>query len=373
MFPELVSQVYAAAAGRIPWDRPILAVAGEFDLRAVQVIGLDKKAGSLMFDLHTPPTGPGLWVDYLRHYHALNPRLPHAASLGEGEWMHDSELFDDAFVAAHPFFTDFFVPYGGRHMSAAKVIENDDFVVLLGCVRGPDQDPLGRAEMPRLVELRHHMAEAFHNLMHYRRLQEEYLPARRVLDSIPYPVLVVDDTLGISLRNASALRLLARPGGEVFERDGALLFEEGDVATQLLAAFERLRTTTTLPAAPERAVVKVPRAGRKPLLLFASAIRPDIAMQVLGPALRWMVVAHDPEEPRPTIDPFIVAECFGLTPAESRVAVSLAKGYTVKEIAQRHRVTLNTVRSQLKSILAKTQSERQVELVGLVAGVPTFG
>jgi DNA-binding CsgD family transcriptional regulator len=73
------------------------------------------------------------------------------------------------------------------------------------------------------------------------------------------------------------------------------------------------------------------------------------------------------------IDPFLVGECFGLSPAESRVAVALARGYTIKEIAQRHRTSVNTVRTQVKNVLDKTRADRQVELVRLVAGIPTFG
>jgi DNA-binding CsgD family transcriptional regulator/PAS domain-containing protein len=337
----------------------------------VQVIGVEKKAGSMLFDLHTPPRGPAMWLDYLRHYHSINPRLPYAAALREGEWLHDRDLFDDKFVATNPFFKDFFCPYGGRYMSGTKALENDDLVVLFGVIRGPEQEPLGGTDMTQMVELRHHIGAAFHNLMHYRTLQEEYIPARRILDSIPYPIVVVDDTLGISLRNAPALKLLARKD-EVYEVEGTLVFRNHDVPPQLLAALEEVRNSVLVDPL-ERKVVKVPRAKGLPLLLFVSAVRPEVAMQAMGPALRWMVVVHDPEEPLPVIDPFLVGECFGLSPAESRVAVALARGYTIKEIAQRHRTSVNTVRTQVKNVLDKTRADRQVELVRLVAGIPTFG
>jgi DNA-binding CsgD family transcriptional regulator len=285
--------------------------------------------------------------------------------------MHDRDLFDDRYVATSPFFKDFFCPYGGRYLSGTKLLETDDIVVLFGAMRGPEQEPLGGSDMTQMVELRHHMGEAFHNLMHYRTLQEEYIPAKRILDSIPYPIVVVDDTLGISLRNAPALKLLARKD-EVYEVEGSLVFRNHDVAPQLLAALEEVRNSVLVDPL-ERKVVKVPRAKGLPLLLFVSAVRPEVAMQAMGPALRWMVVVHDPEEPLPVIDPFLVGECFGLSPAESRVAVALARGYSIKEISQRHRTSVNTVRTQVKSVLDKTRSDRQVELVKLVAGIPTFG
>ena len=57
---------------------------------------------------------------------------------------------------------------------------------------------------------------------------------------------------------------------------------------------------------------------------------------------------------------------YGLTPAESRIADLISKGYAPREIANRLGVTFNTVRSQLKTVYAKTNVKRQSELVRLL-------
>ena len=57
---------------------------------------------------------------------------------------------------------------------------------------------------------------------------------------------------------------------------------------------------------------------------------------------------------------------FGLTPAEIRLALELAQGGILADIAQRRRLSRTTVRSQLASVFSKTQTTRQAELVQLL-------
>ena len=51
----------------------------------------------------------------------------------------------------------------------------------------------------------------------------------------------------------------------------------------------------------------------------------------------------------------------------ARVARAIAEGLTPGEIAQRHNVSRETVRSQLKRVLLKTSTKRQSELSVLIS------
>ena len=57
---------------------------------------------------------------------------------------------------------------------------------------------------------------------------------------------------------------------------------------------------------------------------------------------------------------------FRLSPGEARIATALAEGLVLREIAQRHGVTYETVRTQLRRLMDKTGSRRQADLVRLV-------
>ncbi len=59
------------------------------------------------------------------------------------------------------------------------------------------------------------------------------------------------------------------------------------------------------------------------------------------------------------------ARCYGATNAERRLLETLAEGMTVTEAGQALKVSLNTVKSHLKSLFAKTGTNRQAELMRL--------
>jgi DNA-binding CsgD family transcriptional regulator len=65
----------------------------------------------------------------------------------------------------------------------------------------------------------------------------------------------------------------------------------------------------------------------------------------------------------------LVQSLFDLTPAEARVARSLASGKTVEDIAADSGVSPNTVRTHVRGVLEKTGRSRQSEVVALLTGV----
>lgn len=75
------------------------------------------------------------------------------------------------------------------------------------------------------------------------------------------------------------------------------------------------------------------------------------------------------------LDSDLICELFGLTQAEALVAVQLVMALSLKQIAGRQDIALGTVRRHLKSILLKTNTHRQAELVALLtrlSGIPSL-
>jgi DNA-binding CsgD family transcriptional regulator len=60
---------------------------------------------------------------------------------------------------------------------------------------------------------------------------------------------------------------------------------------------------------------------------------------------------------------------FGFTPAETQLAVELARGHNLLDIARARRLSRTTVRSQLASLFVKTQTRRQADLIALLGRV----
>jgi DNA-binding CsgD family transcriptional regulator len=60
---------------------------------------------------------------------------------------------------------------------------------------------------------------------------------------------------------------------------------------------------------------------------------------------------------------------FGLTAAEIQLAVELARGHNLLDIARSRRLSRTTIRSQLSALFIKTQTRRQADLVALLGRV----
>lgn len=85
-----------------------------------------------------------------------------------------------------------------------------------------------------------------------------------------------------------------------------------------------------------------------------------------------VVLVVEPET-RTTSDPELVGSALGLTAAESRVAIMLAEGCTLRDIAAATGRTTGTVRWHLQQIFEKNGISRQVELVQLVRSLSVLG
>ena len=68
-------------------------------------------------------------------------------------------------------------------------------------------------------------------------------------------------------------------------------------------------------------------------------------------------------------DGAVLGAAFGLTPAETRIALAIAEGQDVSDIATNQSVSIATVRTHLKALFAKTGTSRQSALAALMAGL----
>jgi DNA-binding CsgD family transcriptional regulator len=76
------------------------------------------------------------------------------------------------------------------------------------------------------------------------------------------------------------------------------------------------------------------------------------------------------EAAAPTFDPATLWRLFKLTPAEARLALAIAAGRSLAQIGGEHQVSENTLRTQLASILRKTGTANQRELVRILNLLP---
>ena len=157
-------------------------------------------------------------------------------------------------------------------------------------------------------------------------------------------------------------------GRDVLLADGGLRERNGRLAAhrvQDTKAFEDLLAAALSGTdEPPRASVAVLGAwpDQRPLTAW---VNPVEGSADCNRRIAVLVVVVDPWQATP-VNPEQIARSLGLTPAESRVAASLAEGKTVADIARATNRKPESVRQLVKQALSKTWCSRQAELVRVV-------
>jgi len=117
-------------------------------------------------------------------------------------------------------------------------------------------------------------------------------------------------------------------------------------------------------------VLPLPRRAGRPLILRGKPIttldHDDDGVD--GPRALILLESLD-EPPEPSVATLRVA--FGLTPAEAEVASLIGKGDSAPAVSQRLGIALSTVRTHLKALFAKTDTNSQTHLALLISRLPT--
>lgn len=191
-------------------------------------------------------------------------------------------------------------------------------------------------------------------LWHVERERSHRAGLMQAIDRCDFGFLLLDSNGVPLLLNLRAKRLLE--AGDGIRRAGhtiaALNFEDT----------LRLQSAIRYEAAPvDDLQILLLRRSRLPPL---TAVVASLAGQS-GAVVALYIV--DPERDRRAM---ISAWCrvYGLTATEATLAQHLAAGATVEEAARRMRVQKQTARAYLRQVFAKTETNRQAQLVGKILG-----
>ena len=186
-----------------------------------------------------------------------------------------------------------------------------------------------------------------------------------LLDNVRAGVIQLDRRARLIAANDRARALLRRRDG-LWDTGGQLRasLPRDDAALQRLLA-----RALPLPAGSgEGGSMLIGRPEtRSRLVLHVSPVH-DPGMESRKSRIATLVLAVDPAD-RAGIDPVRLGKALGLTRAESRVAVSLAEGKTIDDIAAESGRSRTTVKWHIRHIYAELGVSRPIELAQLVTSL----
>ena len=198
-------------------------------------------------------------------------------------------------------------------------------------------------------------------------LRAALLGADEALNRVAVGVFLLDNERRVLFRNLRAQELLDEVDGIGLSREGWL---RGGKPQQTQALRDIVDLAIARVGQGSRqgsdAIGLTRDSGRRPLIAVACPLGrgpsapgvPVVGLFVTDPEWRSSGAAE------------AVAQLYGLSPAETRLALALVRGLRVDEIADEFGLSRNTVSYTLKNLFRKTETDRQADLISLFLSNP---
>ncbi|GLQ53771.1 helix-turn-helix transcriptional regulator [Devosia nitrariae] len=364
---SLIEVVYRAGLGATPWDDVVDRIASLFDGAAVSLQGHDF-ATNKHLGVMTAGFDPDAVASFQAHYATVNPWASGMARWPVGTAMVSDTLLSREDLQRTEFFNEWLRPQA-LVMGVGVIAYRSRlrFLALAANVRARDEERFSAPMQQVFQLLGPHLNQAFQMS---RLVSNSEICARRsdILRRLPVPTFLIDSAGRIYDENEAGQNF-RRQLNRYFDRQLRVLrfldpaaddhfscalnsIQRGEYAA--LEPLFRVRNSTGQSA---RALLVPLLAGRAEDAGFLGFLLEDQPIALLTIS-----------EEVPQIDERHKAYVsLGFTAAESALAGALLGGFSLNEYADSRRLSVHTVRNQLRSLFQKAGVRRQGELIAMLA------
>ncbi len=354
-FETLVDQIYEAAADPDLWSRALHSLGGA--VNAAGGIILTRRSDAWLGWRYSAALEPGAEA-YMTGGAAQSQATARLLAANRAGFITEEGLFANEEYLADPLMTEWGAAAGLHHAAATAIHVPTGDLVVVQVNRRTGQPQFGHEDIHRLDAFRPHLARA--GLLAARWRLQRLRAAAEALAMIGLPAAILDARGKVLAANAliEAMKshLVWLPKDRIALIDpGANALLQGAVADVAEPAAASVRSFPAKGRTDNPAVVHLVPATGEARDLFDGGFGVLVVTPLSAPSAP---------------DIALIQGLFDLTAAEARVACGVAEGLTLDQIAERNGVALGTVRSQVKSVFAKTGSSRQSQLAALLAAQP---
>ena len=367
---NVLERIYDSALNGTFFDAVLDTLHGFLPNAAVLLVGQDTQHPSGNFLLHR-----GLETDAISHCMANlaidDPWLEQLWQKKEGVVYEDDELISQQSIPALKSTKPRASAVASRTDCAVGIVinrKNTRQVVLE--IRFPESE---RAVMKRdiatlLEELGPHLVRAARimHLNYYQPLDAQLISD--MLEMFPFPMLIIDTEFRVRYINERAGVLADNMDIFFISADGKFHAVDLDAEIELQRNIVDLNNGHR----PDHPLLRLPNADNSKQLFLSLKKLGKPKLKQLGPnsiyqkqSARFALVLQDTQGPL-KLRHHALWSAFKLTNAESDLVSLLLEGYSVAECAFRQNLAKQTLRNQLGSIMKKTQTNRQPQLIALL-------
>jgi DNA-binding CsgD family transcriptional regulator len=360
---ELIRLIYECVSNPQHWNLFLseFAAAVHADAAVLMVQDLKNQMGNMSEAWGVDP----FWQQrYAEHYASVNvwvqrsePLLQPSLVLASDNFIQDSELVKTEF------YNDYLRPQGIFYGLGGTVTQEDSVRSFVTSVRSKPSGVFEATDQSLLRDLMPHLQTAVRLRREIAGLETQLNCLSKTLDNVPQGLLVADPSGRILFMNRRAETTLRAKDGLWVASDGIRAHRTEETA-RLRELLARAANTSTGNGTHAGGVLSISRPGqRRSLKIMIAPLPSSPDRGQHGPAALLLISA--PEQSTPT-DAKLLQKLLDLTPMEARLTAAIVEGRTVKEFAEETGISMNTARTHLKSVFAKTGVSRQAALVRFV-------
>ena len=312
---------------------------------------------------------PDLEREYLDVYHPIDERVPRLRQLPDGHLVPIKDLYTAEELKTSRAYNEALRRATYQQGLNVRLDGPDRSHMTWGLGDPVASDGWGSSQIALVRRLTPHIRQFIRVRQALVRAQAGDTTVTALLENARIGVLHLDRRGRILAVNDRA-RSLFRHGEGLSDNDGALCALDPDDQLRLdrLVA-DALPTSGAVAISGSMLLGRV--SGLPPLVVHVKPVgvpQPDYGARHVAA----LVLIVEPGR-HPRLDPDVVARTLGLTPAESQVAVWLADGKSVRDMATATGLTEGAIYWHLKQSYQKLPISRQVDLVRLVLSIAEFG
>ncbi len=363
--------IYDTATSPNHWPQALDAFARGIDSAGAILVAADNVG--LPFNIQQATSNFGL--ETVQHYFEnfgrydepiMSARLAGTPPL---QLLRDCDVWDEmSDIEERPDYKFLREHFGIRRRAGIRLSQNKGWMDLLALQFAHDWPEVSPAMAQNLDALVPHLAKAVQINRTFSLLRQRYQAALVALDHVAIGMCVALPSGAVMIANREAQRIHDLDDGLTMSAAGMWKGHSGDVTAAIAQAIRSIGLTAAGEGSEREAVLFARRKSEKrPFMIEIAPLRDSLAELERG--LSGVIVLIVDPDNQSDLPVERLAQLFALTEAEAEVCKHMIGGLSAPEIAEMRGVVEGTVRTQFKSIYAKTGVRRRAELLRLAITV----
>lgn len=360
-YDRLVRGIYDASLDIKRWQRFLRNLANALNAPSgiLRVQDLQTKQVGLYITDGLDPDYQQQYRDYFVH---IDPLMSLPDRFATGTVVQTATCMPAAYKQSE-YYNDYAVPQCMEHVVGCFPVRNNNRVAVLGVQRPAQAGIYNEAEVALIEHLVPHLQRGFQINSHLMECNSKASATCELLQRLQVGVVLVDAQANVVFINTRA---------EAFLQQETILQTSAN-KLQVKNSIDNRNLQKLIHDASQNDIcsggsLNLKQATTDQVLNVTVVplnqhIEPYFSFGEVQASAALFIDSVDRSR---TMSAESLTQRYGMSPAESRLAVALANGDSLEQIAAQFKLSKNTLRSQLKACFHKTGTGRQAELVRLI-------